>query len=145
MTSPQQPEKKTGRTIGALAAGLVVGVVLSLGTDAILHAAGVFPPYGQSMTPGLYALATTYRVIYSLIASYVAARLAPDRPMWHAMVLGVINLVVTLGGTVATWNRGEEFGPHWYPLSLVVLALPAAWVGGRIYLSRQRAWSATRE
>ncbi|HEX6629359.1 MAG TPA: hypothetical protein VF105_15520 [Gemmatimonadaceae bacterium] len=144
MTAPQ-PERRTGRTIGALVAGLVVGLVLTLGTDAILHVTKVFPPYGQPASNGPLALATVYRFIYGAIGSYVAARLAPSRPMWHAMVLGVLGLVVSVIGAVVTWNRQAEFGPHWYPIALVVLALPAAWLGGRIYASRQRAWSATRE
>jgi hypothetical protein len=144
MTAPQ-PERRIGRTIGALAAGLVVGLVLTLGTDAILHVTKVFPPYGQPASNGPLALATVYRFIYGAIGSYVAARLAPSRPMWHAMVLGILGLVVSVVGAVATWNREAEFGPHWYPVSLVVLALPAAWLGGRLYASGQRAWSATRE
>ena len=32
----------------------------------------------------------------------------------------------------ATWNKGPEFGPHWYPLALVATALPCAWLGGRL-------------
>ncbi|HJP58556.1 MAG TPA: hypothetical protein VJ865_01100 [Gemmatimonadaceae bacterium] len=144
MTAPE-PQRSIPRSIGALVAGLVVGIVLSLGTDAILRVTRIFPPFGQAMSNGMFALAITYRVIYSGLASYVAARLAPDRPMWHAMVLGVLNLVVSLIGALVTWNKGLEFGPHWYPLSLVVLALPAAWLGGRLYTSRQSPWSATRE
>ena len=144
MTAPE-PQRSIGRSIGALVAGLVVGLVLTLGTDGILHVTGIFPPFGQAMSNGLFAIATIYRVIYSVLASYVAARLAPDRPMWHAVVLGVVNLVVSLIGALLTWNKGPEFGPHWYPLSLVVLALPAAWLGGRLYTSGQNPWSATRE
>ena len=144
MTAPE-PQRSTGRSIGALVAGLVVGIVLSLGTDAIMHVTGIVPPSGQVMSNGLFGLATTYRVIYSVLASYVAARLAPDRPMWHALVLGVVNLVVSLIGTLVTWNKGPAFGPHWYPLSLVLLALPAAWLGGRLHTSARSPWSATRE
>lgn len=144
MTAPE-PQRSIGRSIGALVAGLVTGIVLTLGTDAILHVTGIFPPSGQAMSSGLFMLATAYRVIYSVLASYVAARLAPDRPMWHATVLGVLSLVVSLIGALLTWNKGPEFGPHWYPLALVVLALPAAWLGGRLYTSRQSPWSATRE
>jgi len=144
MTAPE-PQRSIGRSIGALVAGLVVGIVLSLGTDAILRVTGIFPPFGQLMSSGMFVLAITYRVIYSVLASYIAARLAPDRPMWHAMVLGVINLVVSLIGALATWNKGPEYGAHWYPLSLVVLALPAAWLGGRFYTARRSPWSATRE
>lgn len=144
MTAPQS-ERRTGRTVGALVAGLVVGLVLTLGTDAILHVTKVFPPYGQPAANGPLALATFYRFIYGAIGSYVAARLAPNRPMWHAMLLGVLGLVVSVIGAVLTWNREAEFGPHWYPVALVILALPAAWIGGRLYASRNRDWSATRE
>ena len=140
-----QPERRTGRTVGALVAGLVVGLVLTLGTDAILHAMKVFPPYGQPASNGPLAFATAYRFIYGAIGSYVAARLAPNRPMWHAMVLGVLGLIVSVIGAAATWHREAEFGPHWYPVALIILALPAAWIGGRIYTAGHRDWSATRE
>ena len=144
MTSTQ-PQGSTGRTVGAIVGGLVVGLVLTLGTDAILHATGFFPPYDQVASSGSLAVATFYRFVYSVLGSYVGARLAPNRPMWHAMFLGWLNLAVSLIGAAVTWNRGAQFGPHWYPLSLVVLALPAAWLGGRLYTSRQNPWSATRE
>jgi len=144
MTAPQA-RRNTGRTIGALVAGLVVGLVLTLGTDAILHVTGVFPPYDQATPNALLALATGYRFVYGAVGSFVAARLAPDRPMWHAMFLGWLGLVVSLIGAVATWNRGPQFAAHWYPILLVVLALPAAWIGGRLHTSRHRDWSATRE
>ena len=49
-----------------------------------------------------------------------------------SLALGVVGLVVCTAGAVATWNRGPEFGPHWYPLALVVLSLPCAWVGGKL-------------
>src|SRR5438552_9050345 len=100
------------RRSGAIVAGLLLGVVLSLGTDAVMHATGIFPPMGQRMSDSLFGLATSYRVLYSVLASYVAARLAPDRPMWHALVLGAINAFVSLVGLVAIWNKGPEFGPH---------------------------------
>jgi hypothetical protein len=144
MTAPQS-ERRTGRTVGALAAGLVVSLVLTLGTDAILHAMGVFPPSGQPASNGPLALATLYRFVYGVIGSYVVARLAPNRPMWHAMVLGVLGLIVSLIGAVLTWNREAEFGPHWYLVALVILALPSAWIGARLYISRHRDWSASRE
>jgi len=45
---------------------------------------------------------------------------------------GVVGLAVSIVGTVVTWNKGPEFGPHWYPLALVALAMPTAWAGGRL-------------
>jgi len=126
------PPRRTGRSILAIVAGLLTGAVLSIGTDAVLHAAGVFPPWGQRMTDGLFVLATAYRTVFNTLGCYVAARLAPDRPMGHALSLGVLGLVLSLVGLVVTWNKGPEFGPHWYPIVLAVLVMPSAWVGGKL-------------
>src|SRR5713226_6899348 len=114
---------------------MLAGIVLTLGTDVVLHAAGVFPPWGQSMVgfEGPLLLAMVYRTVYGVAGSYIAARLAPDRPMTHALALGVLGLAVSVVGAVVTWNRGPAFGPHWYPLALIVLAMPQAWVGGRLH------------
>ena len=51
---------------------------------------------------------------------------------------GVISPAST-AGAVVTWNKGPVFGPHWYPVALVVLAIPTAWAGGKIRLAQLRA------
>ncbi len=119
---------------------MFAGVILSLGTDIVLHATGVFPPWGQSMVgfDGPLLLATIYRTVYGVAGSYLAARLAPDRPMLHAMILGIVGLVVSLVGAIVTWNKGPAFGPHWYPLALVVLAIRTAWAGGKLRVMQLR-------
>ena len=134
--SEAQPPGRIGRSVGAVLAGVVTGVVPILGTDVVLHAVGVFPPMGQSMEgyDGALLLATIYRTVYGVAGSYVTARLAPDRPMGHALVGGVLGLVVSIVGAVVTWNKGPAFGPHWYPLALIVLAIPTAWAGGKLRL-----------
>jgi len=48
------------------------------------------------------------------------------------MVGGVAGFLVSLAGAIATWNGGPAFGPHWYPIALIVLALPSAWLGGSL-------------
>jgi hypothetical protein len=120
-----------GRSIGALFAGFIFVAILSIGIDAALRALGIFPPLGQSMSDELFLLATAYRTVIGIAGSYLTARLAPNRPMQHALVGGAIGLVLSIIGAVATWNSGPAFGPHWYPLALVVLAMPTAWVGGK--------------
>lgn len=130
--SETQPARSIGRSIGALLAGFVVVVILSLGTDLALHAAGIFPPLGQVMSNALFLLATVYRTVYAVLGSFITARLAPDRPMGHALVGGGIGLVLAVVGAVVTWNK--DLGPHWYPLALIVTALPCAWVGGKLRL-----------
>jgi xanthosine utilization system XapX-like protein len=124
--------RRRGRSAVAFAAGILVGVVLSLGTDQILHVLKIYPPWGQTMSNGLFLLATGYRVVYNIIGSYIAARLAPDRPMWHAMVLGVLGLLVGTAGAVATWNTQPPLGPHWYALLVAAISIPCAWIGGMI-------------
>jgi len=45
------------------------------------------------------------------------------------MILGYMGVVLGLVGVVATWNLG--LGPRWYPVALVVLAIPQCWSAGR--------------
>ena len=126
--SDRQPSHRTLRSIGAMFAGLVAIFVLSLSTDEVLHLSGVFPAWGQPMSDAAFLLATVYRTVYAVAGCYLAARLAPRRPMRHALILGVVGLVLSTAGAAGTWNRG--LGPHWYPLALIATALPCAWVGG---------------
>jgi hypothetical protein len=118
------------QSIGALFAGFVVNVALSLGTDVVLHAVGITPALGQTQTDSQLLLATAYRTLYGVVSSYVVARLAPNRPMGHALLGGAIGMALGTVGAVATWIKG--LGPHWYPLALIVTALPSAWVGGKL-------------
>jgi hypothetical protein len=131
MTETNHP-RRILRSIAAVFAGVVAVFILSLGTDVVMHATGIFPPWFQAMSGALFMLALAYRIVYGVAGGYIAARLPPDRPMLHAMVLGVVGLVLSIAGAVGTGNRGPEFGPKWYPLALVVTALPCAWVGGKL-------------
>jgi hypothetical protein len=129
MTEPEHPL----RSIWAVLAGLLFIFIVTTIVDVVLHATGVFPPWGKAMSDGLFGVATAYRIVISIAGCYIAARLAPDRPMGHALVLGVIGVVISAIGAAVTWNKGPEFGPHWYPLLLVVVAMPCAWIGGKLY------------
>ena len=123
------------RSLGAVLAGLLIIFVLSLGTDVVMHATGIFPPWFQPMAGPLWVFALVYRSVFAVLGSYVTARLAPNNPMKHAMLLGVIGVVLSMAGLVSTWNAGPEFGPKWYPIALVASALPCAWIGAKL---RQR-------
>jgi hypothetical protein len=87
---------------------------------------------GQPMNQSLALLATFYRIIISIAGAWLTARLAPDNPMKHAMTLGYVGVILGLVGLVATWNQG--LGPRWYPVALVVLAIPQCWAGGKLYV-----------
>jgi hypothetical protein len=121
------------RSIWAVFAGLLFIFIITTIVDLVLHATGVFPPWRQPMSDALFGVATAYRIVISIAGCYLAARLAPSRPMAHALVLGAIGVVISAIGAAVTWNKGPEFGPHWYPLLLVVVAIPCAWVGGKLF------------
>ena len=130
-----QPSRQILRRVGAVLAGLVLIVLLDIGIDVIMHATGVYPPWFQPMRTSLWLLAIGYRIIDSILGSYFTATLAPDRPLAHALVLGLIGVLLSTLGTFATLNKGPEFGPNWYPITLVIIALPCALIGGAL---RQR-------
>ena len=115
------------RSIASVVAGFASIVVLSVATDTVLESTGILPN-GALYDTGLLLLATTYRSIYSVIGCYIAARLAPDRPMRHALALGAVGVVVSIVGGIV----GRDLAPAWYSLGLAALAMPLAWCGGQL-------------
>ena len=136
MTDQTRSKGLTLRGAGAVLAGLVFIFAVSTLVDMIFHAAGVFPPWGKPMSDSLFGLATAYRLVIQVAGCYLTAKLAPNWPMKHALWLGAIGVVLSTVATAATWNKGPDFGPHWYPIALLLSSLPCAWVGGRLYESR---------
>jgi hypothetical protein len=117
------------RRVGAVLAGLVAIFAVTTATDVVLHLTGVFPPLDAAPMSGpLFLLAFAYRFVFDVAGSTLTARLAPDRPMQHALALGAIGLVLSIAGSVAMWSSG----PHWYPIGLAASALPCAWLGARL-------------
>lgn len=120
------------RRIVAVVAGFLAVGILDTAIDVVLHATGVYPPWFKPMATPLWFLAIGYRMVDGVIGGYIAAWLAPDRPVTHALALGILGFLISIAGVVATWNKGSEFGPKWYPLALVVIALPCALIGGKL-------------
>lgn len=129
-----QAQRQTGGSIMAVVVGIVAGVLPTVITDAVLYATQVFPPLGQSMSDILFVLATAYRIVFSTFGSHVIARLAPNRPVRHALIGGIIGVILSAIGAAVTWNHVPSLGPHWYPIALIVTALPCAWLGGKVRL-----------
>jgi hypothetical protein len=105
MTETQHP-RRIGRSIVALLTRIFAGVILTVLTDILLHVTGVFPPWGQPTGDALLLLATAYRIPFNIAGSYVVARLAPDWPMQHVLVSGVVGVVAGTVGAVTTWDKG---------------------------------------
>ncbi len=123
------------KSIGAIAAGFVTVVVLSMGTDYVLEALGIFPPPSDQ---GLYVtwmlvLALIYRSVYAVAGGYVTAMLAPANPMRHVIILAVLGTLGGIAGVVAGWDLSS----HWYPIALAVTAFPLVWLGGKLRIRRK--------
>lgn len=124
----------TIKSIGAVVAGLVFIVITHTGSDAILENAGILPKGHLFVGTGLILVVLGYRAIFSLLGCYLTAWLAPRRPMKHALVLGVIGLVLASIGAIVTANM--DLGPAWYAWTLAVISLPIAWLGGKLYVKQ---------
>lgn len=125
------------KSIGAVLAGILfIGVTHSV-TDLILEKAGIFtPPEVRFDTTWMVLTALTYRILYSIAGGYLTAKLAPSRPMLHAIVLGLIGLVMSTAAAIVLIPK--DYGPAWYPIALAVTAFPVAWLGGWLATRGQR-------
>ncbi len=127
--SQTRTPRRTGRSIGAVLAGLIAIVLLSTAADAVLHATGIYPPFPERMADGLFALATAYRIAFGVAGSWLTARLAPHAPLRHALILAGIGTVLSIAGAAAMW----QYGPAWYSLMIIAISFPCAWAGAKLH------------
>ena len=121
----------TVKSILAVVVGLIfIGFTHTL-TDTVLETSGVFPPPSEGLhVTWMLLLALGYRIILSIAGCFLTAKLAPQNPMKHALILGFIGIfLATLGAVVAI---PLNLSPTWYPIALVLVTLPCAWLGGKL-------------
>ena len=117
--------------IGAVLAGIIFIVVTHTVTDLVLEKLGIFTPPDQGLhITWMVVTATIYRSIYTVAGGYLTAALAPNRPMLYAVILGLIGIAASTAGAIVMIPR--NLGPTWYPIALIVLALPCTWLGGKL-------------
>ncbi len=122
--------KNIYKSIWACFVGILVGVVLSLGTDLILQHKGVIPNGNLWVAPSIILLIIVYRTIYNVLGAYIVGKLAPEKPMKHALIVGVLGTIVSIIGVFVCLKL--HLGPLWYTVTLAVLAMPSAWLGGKL-------------
>lgn len=125
------------KSIGAVVAGLIFIVVTHTATDAVLEGIGVLPKGNLWVGTSLILVVIGYRAVLSLIGCHIAAWLAPHSPMKHALALGAVGVLLSTVGAIVAANM--NLGPSWYAWALVVIALPIAWLGGKLYELRSQA------
>lgn len=122
----------TWKSIGACVVGVVVTMILSLGTDKILEIKGILPIGNFWVSNTIVLIVIFYRTVYNVLGAYVIARLAPQNKMLHALIVGAIGTFFSIVGAII--NMKMNLGPDWYCWAIVVLALPSTWLGAKIYL-----------
>jgi hypothetical protein len=127
------------RRVAPVLGGFIVVVSTTTVTDIVLHASGIFPPWGERMADVMFVVPLGYRIVYAIVGGYLAARLATARPLSHAVVLGAIGFALSAIGTVATIGQSAVYGPAWYALLVTATALPCSFAGGKLYTRGARS------
>lgn len=127
-------EKSTFRSIASVVAGILAIAFATKIVDAILYAMGVYA--GNKLDDHMALVASSHRFFFTIAGGWLTARIAPSKPMMHALILGAVVALLNVPAIAMTWN--SDYAPHWYMLSLVVLAVPECWVGGRLFVRSQQ-------
>ena len=109
------------RTIVAV----VIGYVIFAGSIFALFKIAGLEPRAPAST-GIMVGSIGYGIAAAMLAGYVAARIAVDRPMMHAALVGA---VIAAAALFAMATRPETAATWSYWAALLVMA-PAAMVGG---------------
>lgn len=125
--------KNTLKSVGAVFVGFLVIAVLSTLTDTLLENVGVLPKGSLPLSGSELLLVGVlgYRALFSILGCYLAARLAPGRPMVHALALGAVGTLFSALGSVAM----HDVQPTWFGVVLTIMGLPIAWLSGKLYLA----------
>jgi hypothetical protein len=114
------------KSIGAIVAGFILVLLLSIGTDFALGKLGVVPTLWWMLL-----IALIYRSIYACAGGFITATLAPNHPTRHAIILGSVGTVFAILGSIS--NMGKiTIASVWYPLMLIMLTLPSVWLGSKL-------------
>lgn len=120
-----------GRSILAIVVGFVLTGALNAGTSTLLSRVVpelVTPPGTPNGNTAGLLLVCAYVALFGILGCYVTARLAPSRPMLHALVMGGLALAMIVATTIPVWN---DF-PAWFNVYNILAVMPYAWIGGRL-------------
>lgn len=128
------------KSIGAVLAAFIAVGVVTTATDY------VFEPFLGIASVSIslvFAWMVIYRFIYDTLGCYLVARLAPNHPIRHVWIVGILGLVIGLTGTILLVGNPAA-GPLWYGIVVALSSLLSAWLGARLYLKDPRNRVATK-
>jgi hypothetical protein len=72
----------------------------------------------------------TWNIVSMVPAGYSAALIAPRAPTVHAVVMGTIQALFTLG---ALFTSHGNITPLWLWIAVIAATIPAAWCGAKLH------------
>ncbi len=127
--------KSIFKSIGAILAGFALGATLSVATDFLFDKLGIMSMDNFKETSTIIIfIVIFYRFIFNVIGCYLAAKLAPNKPMRHVIIMGVIGTIISILGSFAMWDLAVV----WYNIAIILIALPSAIIGGKLYLKNNK-------
>ena len=131
--------KPIARGVVAVVLGVVIGSVVNMGIISLGSVVAPLPEGADVSTmeklresmklfkPVNFIVPFAAHAIGTLVGAFVAAKIAPSRPMWFAIGIGLFFL---LGGFAAVMMMGA---PAWFNATDLLLAyLPMGYLGGRL-------------
>jgi hypothetical protein len=120
------------RSVLAVIAGIAVLTVTSFAiewaTDPVL--AGVFPDAQSQGTTSHSVVRNLIMFVYSTLCvacgGYVTAWLAPGSEVRHAVIMGALQMALTLMAMMEFRDKA----PLWFWIAGIAVTAPAAWCGG---------------
>lgn len=117
----------------AVLVGLMVTAVLSIATDSILIAAGIYPSgVGMIFSNRLLLLASAYRAVFGVLGAFLAAENAKAGFRRAVLILGGVATAQAVMGLIVMRSKINA-ATVWYPISLVILSLQYCRIGGKTY------------
>jgi hypothetical protein len=118
------------RSVAAVVAGIVVYSALLFGAtwagDALLGRNESALINYNVVTQLLWLI---WNMVSMVPAGYAAAGIAPRAPTAHAVVMGTIQALFTLG---ALFSSHRDITPLWLWVAVIAATIPAAWCGARL-------------
>ena len=130
---------KALRSVLAVVGGFLLIGALAFGTGKVVQAAwpAQHDAAGTPTTTPMMILQLLYVGVYATLGCWLAARLAPSRPMLHALALGVLGLALNIPSAIVL----RDSAPAWYLAAGILTTMLWAWIGGRIAESQRDATS----
>jgi len=114
------------RSAAAVLAGIIVLVLLSFLIERTAGAALMQALALEKADVAMRLFVVTQTLGCMVAAGYICAWIAPRAKTKHAVIMGFIQLMLTIYAMVAL----PSYGPLWISVVGVVLLVPAAWLGG---------------